>query len=84
MQPEDVKTKIEAEIPGAEVSVKSDGSHYEVTVVSEAFVGKGRLQREQMMNAILHDAITSGLIHAVQNRPYTPEEWATASKLQIS
>lgn len=84
MQPEDVKVKIEAAIPGAEVSVKSDGSHFEVTVISEAFAGKGRLQREQMINAVLLDAITSGVIHAVQNRPFTPDEWATASKLQIS
>jgi acid stress-induced BolA-like protein IbaG/YrbA len=84
MQPEEVKAKIEAGIPGAEVSVKSDGSHYEVTVISEAFDGKTRLKKEQMVNGTLINEITSGAIHALNIRPYTPAEWATASKLQVS
>ncbi len=84
MQPEDVKALIEAALPGADVTVNSDGSHYELTVVSEAFADLSRLRREQQINAVLADAITSGSIHAVSNRLYTPEEWEQASKLQVS
>lgn len=84
MQPEELKAMVEAELPNSVVTVRSDGSHYELTVVSDAFAGKSRLQREQMVNACLADIIRSGAIHAVNIRPHTPDEWASASKLQIS
>ena len=84
MQPEEVKALIEAAIPGATVTVHSDGSHFEITVVSEAFDGLARLRREQQINAALLEPITSGVIHAVSSRLYTPEEWNRASKLQVS
>lgn len=84
MQPEDVKTMIEAALPGAEVTVKSDGSHFDAIVVSAEFEGKPRIKREQMLNSILFDKITSGEIHAFNPKAYTPEEWKTASQMQIS
>lgn len=84
MQPEDVKAMIEAGLPGAEVTVESDGSHFDATVVSAEFEGKSTLKRHQMLNAIVFDKVTSGEIHAFNPKPYTPEEWKTASKLQVS
>ena len=85
MQPEEIKQLIEAEIAGSEVSVKVDDSgHYWLTVVSEVFAGKTPLNKERMVHAALGDAVTSGAIHAIHIKPYTPEEWATASKLQVS
>jgi acid stress-induced BolA-like protein IbaG/YrbA len=84
MQPEDVKAMIEAGLPGAEVKVESDGSHFDAIVVSAEFEGKTRIKREQMLNAILFDKITSGEIHAFNPKAYTPEEWKTASQMQIS
>lgn len=84
MQPEDVKAMIEAGFPGAEVRVEGDGSHFEAVVVSPEFEGKTRIWREQALNAIVFDKITSGEIHAFHPRAYTPEEWEKASKLKIS
>lgn len=84
MQPDDVTKLIETAMPDAQVTVNSDGSHYEILVVSSAFEGLSRLRREQQINALLADAITSGVIHAVSNRLYTPMEWDKASKLQVS
>lgn len=85
MQPEEIKQVIEAGIPGSEASVKVDDSgHYWLTVVSEDFAGKTPLNKERMVHAVLGDAVTSGAIHAIHIKPYTPEEWATASKLQVS
>lgn len=84
MQPEEIKAMVEAELAGASASVKSDGSHYELTVICDAFAGQGRLQREQQINRILAEAITSGAVHALSNRLYTQAEWETASKLQVS
>jgi len=84
MQPEDVKAIIEAGMPGAEVMVAGDGSHFDATVISADFEGKPRIKREQMLNAILFDKITSGEIHAFNPKAYTPDEWKTASQMQIS
>lgn len=84
MQPEDVKAMIEAGLPGAEVIVEGDGSHFDATVISADFEGKPRIKREQMLNAILFDKITSGEIHAFNAKAYTPDEWKTASQLKIS
>lgn len=85
MQPEEIKQLIEAGIPGSEVSIKVDDSgHYWLTVVSEAFAGKTPLNKERMVHAALGDTVTSGAIHAIHIKPYTPEEWKTAGKLQVS
>ena len=85
MQSEEVKRQIEAAIPDSEVVVKiDDGGHYWVSVVSEAFAGKMPLSKERMVHAALGDAVTSGAIHAIHIKTYTPDEWKTASKLQVS
>ncbi|MFO7594433.1 MAG: BolA/IbaG family iron-sulfur metabolism protein [Pseudomonadota bacterium] len=84
MQPEDVKAMIEAGMPGAEVAVSGDGSHFDVTVVSPEFEGKTMVRKQQMVNTILYEKITSGEIHAINIKAYTPDEWKTADKLRIS
>ncbi len=84
MQPEDVKTLIEAGLPGAQVTVKGDGSHFDVIVISAEFAGKSMVEEQRMVFATLGDKITSGEIHAINIKAYTPDEWKTASKMQIS
>jgi acid stress-induced BolA-like protein IbaG/YrbA len=84
MQPEDVKAMVEAVMADAEVQVSGDGSHFDITVISSDFEGKTMVQKQQMVNAILFEKITSGEIHAINIKAYTPDEWKTASKLQVS
>lgn len=85
MQPDEIKQKIEAGIPGSDVSVKiDDGGHYWVTVVSESFEGQSPLNKERSVHAALGDAVTSGAIHAIHIKSYTPSEWKTASQMQVS
>lgn len=84
MQPEDVKALIEAGLTGAEVMAKGDGSHFDVIVISAEFENKTMVQEQQMVFATLGDRITSGEIHAINIKAYTPDEWKTASKMQIS
>lgn len=84
MQPEEIKQLIEAGIPGSVVTAKGDGSHYEVAVVSDAFEGKSMVDEQRMVYAALGDALTSGAIHAINIKAYTPDEWNKASKMQVS
>lgn len=50
-------------------------SHFKVLVVSAAFAGKSRIDRQRMINATLKEELENGL-HALSQRPLTPEEWS--------
>jgi acid stress-induced BolA-like protein IbaG/YrbA len=84
MEPVDVKQLIEAAIPDSEVIASGDGSHFDVTVISNAFEGQSMVAKQRLVYASLGDSITSGAIHAINIKAYTPDEWKSASKLQIS
>lgn len=57
------------------VQVEGDGYHYELTIVSDAFIGKSRVARQQWVYARLNDYITSGRLHAVNMKTWTQSEW---------
>ncbi len=84
MDPEEVKRLIEAGIPGSQVNVKGDGSHFDAVVISEAFAGLTPVKKQQLVYATVNEQITSGQLHALSIKTYTPDEWEKASKLQIS
>ena len=84
MNPDDVKQRIAAELPECEITVTGDGSHFEAIVVGNVFDGMSAVKKQQLVYAPLNDLITSGELHALTIKAYTPEEWAKASKLQIS
>lgn len=48
-------------------------SHFNLTVVSEAFEGQGRVQRQRAVNAAL-SAELAGPVHALSIRAMTPAE----------
>lgn len=54
--------------------VGDDGTHFEAVVVSEAFVGKNRVQRHQLVYQTLGDRMRQD-IHALSMKTYTPQEW---------
>ncbi len=84
MQAEAVKALIEAGLPGCEVMASGDGSHFDVIVIGEVFAGKTPVNRQRLVYATVNEQITSGALHAINIKTYTPEEWAKAKKLQIS
>jgi acid stress-induced BolA-like protein IbaG/YrbA len=57
------------------VQARGDGYHYELTVVSDRFVGQSRVVREQWVYAQLQDYITSGRLHALTMKTLTVSEW---------
>ncbi|MDH5324522.1 MAG: BolA family transcriptional regulator [Gammaproteobacteria bacterium] len=83
MENEEVKRLIEAGIADAQVTVNGDGSHYEAIVVGAVFAGKSLLEKQKMVYATLNAEITSGRIHALSIKAYSPEEWEKAQKFQV-
>lgn len=76
MTPDEIKALIEAGIPGSSVTVTGDGGKFEATVVSAEFEGKTMLAEQKMVYATVNKEITSGALHALTIKAYTPEEWA--------
>jgi len=50
-------------------------SHFRVTIVSDAFGGRSRVERHRMVNAALAEELAGG-IHALAIQARTPEEAA--------
>ncbi|HZT63555.1 MAG TPA: BolA family protein [Burkholderiales bacterium] len=71
--PEQVQSYIEKGLQCVTVRVAGDGQHFEATVVSEAFRGKSRVQRHQLVYAALGERMRAE-IHALSMRTLTPEE----------
>lgn len=76
METEAVAQLIRDGIPGAEVRVTGDGSHFEAVVVSDAFADKNPLQKQRLVMTIVKPRIESGELHALSIKTYTPEQWA--------
>jgi acid stress-induced BolA-like protein IbaG/YrbA len=75
MNPEDVKTLLEAALSDCEVQVESEGSHFNIVAVGDIFEGKRAVQRQQIIYAALDEQISSGAIHAVNMKIFTHQEW---------
>jgi acid stress-induced BolA-like protein IbaG/YrbA len=70
------KSLIEQALPGARVELfTEDNVHYSVFVVAEQFQGQSTLKQQQLVYQALGDYLTSGVIHALTMKTYTPEAW---------
>ena len=76
--PEDVKRYIVEQLECEHVEVSGDGHHFEAVIVSEAFRGKSRVQRHQLVYRALGDRMREE-IHALSMQTLTPEDWASRS-----
>jgi stress-induced morphogen len=79
VSPEDIRTRIRAALPDADVSVidtTGGGDHFDATVISSAFADKGPVERHRLVYAALNDVIAgpAAPIHALALTTATPEE----------
>ncbi|HLP91495.1 MAG TPA: BolA family transcriptional regulator [Nostocaceae cyanobacterium] len=81
--PDQVEAMIKVAMPDAQIQVQDltgGGDHYQVTVVSSQFAGKGLVQQHQLVYGALQQAMSTEAIHALALKTYTPEAWqATAA-----
>ena len=57
------------------VQVTGDGHHYNLTIVSDVFLEKAKVARQQWVYAKLKEYITSGRLHALNMKTWTKAEW---------
>jgi acid stress-induced BolA-like protein IbaG/YrbA len=84
MENEQVKALIAKAYQDCEIIVTGDGSHFDATVVSEQFSGMSSVKKQQAVYATVTEEITSGAIHALSIKTYTPDEWKKAQSLSVS
>ena len=71
--PDDLKTRIEDAIPGAEAVVESpDNVHFTARVRADAFAGKSRIQQHRMVYDVFDDGELGGAVHALQIKTEVP------------
>lgn len=75
VSPADIQGYIAQGLPCEHLAVEGDGAHFEALIVSAAFEGKNRIQRQQAVYRALGGRMESGEIHALSMRTLTPEEW---------
>jgi len=83
MDVSEIKALIESGLQGVEAKVTGDGSHYEAIVIGDCFEGLSMVAQQKLVYATLSDHITSGAIHALSIKTYTPEQYKKASLFQI-
>ena len=52
-----------------------EGSHVNLVVVGDVFIDKRPVQRQQLVYGALKEQIASGVVHAVNMKTYTIQEW---------
>ena len=76
MESDDVIAAIKQILPSAEIHLEGADCNYTALVISEAFTGKSPLQRELQILGCFREELTSGTLHALTVRTFTPAEWA--------
>lgn len=80
MQPNEIEQLIKQGLPHADVYVEGDGTHFSALVVTTAFAGKSRVQRQQLIYATVNTQLLDGSLHALSTKALTPEEWQTIAQ----
>jgi acid stress-induced BolA-like protein IbaG/YrbA len=82
MREKDIRLLIEQNIPDVTVNITGDGTHFEATIVSNAFSGKTLVQQHQIVYRALGEKMGKD-IHALSLQTYTPEEWGKKKDLRV-
>jgi acid stress-induced BolA-like protein IbaG/YrbA len=62
--PEELKSRIEAGIPGAQAEVTGDGHHFNAIVTASAFDGMSRIAQHRLVHDVFGPEL-GGRIHAL-------------------
>lgn len=71
----ELKTMIEAALPGAEVEVIDEtgaGDHLRATVSAPQFAGMSRLEQHRLVKAAVKERFDDGTIHALSVKTNSP------------
>lgn len=71
----EVERLIKRDFADAEIHTEGEGCALEITVISGKFAGLSMLKQQQGVMASLAEPLSSGRLHAVTVRSFTPQQW---------
>jgi acid stress-induced BolA-like protein IbaG/YrbA len=74
LDPRQIEAWIRSGLACEHLSVTGDGRHFEALIVSAAFAGLSRVQRQQRVNDVLREHFETEILHALSMRCLTPAE----------
>ncbi|MGB1158609.1 MAG: BolA family protein [Porticoccaceae bacterium] len=75
MSPDEVTQLLRQKLADCQITVQTEGGHFNIQAIGDIFEGKRPVQRQQLIYAALREQIASGAIHAVNMKTYTQREW---------
>ncbi len=72
---EQIEAHLMADNAVSYAKVTGDGYHYQLVIVTDAFIGKSPVARQQWVHSHLKSYITTGSLHALSMKTWTLEEW---------
>lgn len=74
-------TEITKKIPDVEIKIfTNDNKYFNAIIISNDFLNKDLVERQQLIYNIIGDYITNKTIHAISFKTYTKEEWTIENK----
>lgn len=80
MQIETLKQLIESGLPGSEVTIDGDGTHFNALIICPTFANQSRIKRQQMVYDTVRTHLLDGSLHALSLKTLTPAEWQAIEK----
>jgi acid stress-induced BolA-like protein IbaG/YrbA len=74
LDPKQIEAWIREGLECSQLAVEGDGRHFEALIISTAFAGLSRVQRQQRVNKVLREHFESEVLHALSMQCLTPEE----------
>ncbi|MFP3029395.1 MAG: BolA family protein [Arsenophonus sp.] len=81
MDTNEIKQLLIEQLKLDEVIVNSDGTNFQIIVVSEMFNGMSLVKQQQVIYSLLMEYIVDNRIHALSIKAYTPAKWQRDRKL---
>ncbi len=79
--PDELKERIEAEIPGAQADVTGDGHHFNAVVSASAFEGLSRIAQHRLVYDVFGSEV-GDRIHALSIQTRVPEDNTRREEVQ--
>ena len=75
MEAKQIETLLQSQLTLDEVIVTQDGTHYKIIAVADFFADLSPVKRQQAIYTPLTEHISSGELHAITIKTFTPEQW---------
>lgn len=80
----EITARIKSKIPDAQLQVEGEDCSFSLSVVSESFSSVPRVRRQQTILGLFSEDLARGDLHALSVKAYTPEEWKSVEKPQLT